>query len=185
MIREVDLISYLPEYMQTYKEIREALLAQQPEIQKLEDTTENIQNNQFILYANEQGIERFEALLGVKAVDDDSLENRKFRVLSLWNNYIPYTTQVLHGKLETICGKDGYKLKVINEQYKVVVRVALKSKKNFKMVEEMLNIVLPANMIIDLSLLYNQHSTLLKYTHAQLKGKTHREVREEVLGNGR
>lgn len=184
MIREVDLISYLPEYLQAYREMRETLLAQQQEIQRLEDLTETIQDNQFILYSNEEGIERFENLLKTKALDDDSLENRKFRVLSLWNNSIPYTVLVLHNKLETICGKDGYNLKVINEQYKVIVRVALKSKKNFEMVEEMLNTVLPANMVIDLSLLYNQHLTLSKFTHEQLKARTHREIREEVLGNG-
>lgn len=184
MIREVDLVSYLPDYMQLYREIKEALHAQQPEIQKLEDLTETILNNQFILHCDEQGIEKFENLMGVKALDGDLLETRRFRVLSLWNNSIPYTRLVLLKKLETICGKDGYKLEILNNEYKVAVRIALKSKKSLKAVEEMLDTVVPANMIIDLSLLYNRYSMLAKFTFQQLKNKTYREIREEVLDSG-
>ena len=49
------------------------------------------------------------------------------------------------------------------------------------MVKEMLEEVIPANMEIDLSLLYNQHETLAKFTHKELAKYTHRQIREEVL----
>lgn len=184
MVRNVDLISYLPEFMRCYKELEKILNAQRPEVQSLEDATEVLKNNQFIISADEQGIKKFEDMLSVTALDDDSLENRKFRVLSKWNNAIPYTVWVLRVKLATLCGTDGYILQVFHKDYKVKVRVALKSKRNYKMVEEMLAEVIPANMVIDLSLLYNQHETLKKYTHRQLAEYTHDQIRNEVLNNG-
>ncbi|EOS27670.1 hypothetical protein C806_00117 [Lachnospiraceae bacterium 3-1] len=184
MIREVDLISYLPEYLHGYQELEKIMAVQQVEIQALEDITEVFKNNQFILSADEQGIKKYEIMLGVTALDDDTLENRKFRVLSRWNNTIPYTVFTLKEKLENLCGKDGYILEALNEEYRVFVRVALTSKKNYRMVEEMLNEVIPANMIVDLSLLYNQHSTLGKFTNRQLAMYTQNQIRNEVLVNG-
>ena len=89
MIREVNLISYLPEYLKDYQEMQEALKTQQPELQKLWGQLEAMQNNQYILYADTQGIEKFEQMLEITALDDDTLENRRFRVLSRWNNAIP------------------------------------------------------------------------------------------------
>ncbi len=184
MVREVDLISYLPEYLHGFRELKELMGAQQPEVQALEDATEVLKNNQFILSADGQGIRKFETMLGVTALDDDTLENRKFRVLSRWNNAIPYTVPVLKRKLENLCGEGGCLLEIFHTEYRVKVRVALASKKNYRMVGEMLGEVIPANMEIDLSLLYNQHKTLGKFTHSQLAAFTHRQIRNEVLKDG-
>ncbi len=184
MIRNVDLISYLPEFERNYRELQELLKVQEPEIQGLDDLSEVITDNQFLVSANETGIKKFEAMLKVKPLDDDSLENRIFRMLSLWNNAIPYTEEVLREKLETLCGPGGYTLEILPDNYTVKVRVALISKKNYKMVGELLEEVVPANMVIDLSLLYNQHETLKEFTHMKLASYTHIQLRDEVLNNG-
>ena len=83
-----------------------------------------------------------------------------------------------------LCGEEGYVLELLNLEYKVKVRVALKSKKNYRMVEGLLGEVIPANMEIDLSLLYNQHKTLRQFTHGQLTAYTHNQIRNEVLNDG-
>jgi len=41
--------------------------------------------------------------------------------------------------------------------------------------------VIPANMIIDLRLIYNQHLTLKQFTHAHLQTYTHNQLRNEVI----
>ncbi len=184
MNREIDLMDYIPEYLKEYKELEKTLKAQQPEIKKLAETVERLKNNQFITTADEEGIRKFETMLEVTALDNDTLENRKFRVLSRWNNTIPYTASVLRKRLENLCGKDGYQLEILHLESKVKVRVALTNKKNYGMVEEMLQEVIPANIWIDLSLLYNQHKTLSKFTHRQLAAYTQKEVRNEVLNHG-
>ncbi len=184
MIREVDLVNYLPDFLQSYKELTAALQAQDSEIQRMEDITETIKNSSFILYCDIWGIERFENMLGIKPLDGDTLENRRFRILSSWNNSVPYTIRTLRENLEILCGKDGYELAVLSEQYMVIVRIALKSKRNFEMARDMMNKILPANMVLNLSLLYNQHKALGKYTYGQLSAYTHRQLRDEVLENG-
>ena len=74
MIREVDLVSYLPEFLREYIELKKILDVQQPEVQLLEDLTEKLKDNQFILFADTQGIEKFEQMLKIQALDDDTLE---------------------------------------------------------------------------------------------------------------
>ena len=48
MIREVDLVSYLPPFMQTYKEPVAALEAENPEIQIVWKATDKVMKNRFI-----------------------------------------------------------------------------------------------------------------------------------------
>ncbi len=185
MTREANLVNYLPDFLQSYKELIAVLQAQEPEIQRMEDITETIKNSSFILYCDIWGIEKFEGMLGIKPLDGDLLENRKFRILSSWNNSVPYTVRTLRENLETLCGKDGYELTVLPERYTVIVRIALKSKRNFETVRDMMNEMIPANMVLNLSLLYNQHQTLSKFTHGQLSAYTHRQLREELLEDGK
>ena len=70
-----------------------------------------------------------------------------------------------------------------NTLYKLVVRVALSASKQYSEVEKLLKRTVPANMLIDLALLYNQHQTLAGFTHQQLSAFTHKELREDDLTN--
>jgi hypothetical protein len=65
--------------------------------------------------------------------------------------------------------------------YTVKVRVALTRKNMFDDVKILLQEVIPANHIIDLSLLYNQHFTVGQYKHGELSTWTHNYIRNGVL----
>ena len=56
MIRDVDLVSYLPPFMQTYKEPVAALEAENPEFQIIWKATDRVLYNRFISTADEYGI---------------------------------------------------------------------------------------------------------------------------------
>ena len=66
MIREVDLASYLPAFMQNYKEPVAALEAENPEFQNLWQGAERALNNHFISTADEYGLSRYEKLLDIR-----------------------------------------------------------------------------------------------------------------------
>lgn len=184
MIREVDLLSYIPDFLKEYEEMKTIQRVIQPEIQMMEDETEVLFNNQFISSSDVKGIKRYEKMLGMQPFADDTLEDRRFKVLSKWNRMIPYTKVTLRKKLAVLCGEDGYTLDIYPEKI-ITVRVALKSKRNLNEVRAMLEEFVPCNMIIDLDLLYNQHSVLHKFTHKQLGAWSHRQIRNEVLVIGK
>jgi hypothetical protein len=179
LVREVDLIGQLPEFVKGYKEIQIIMSVENPEIQIMENESEVFLNNQFIDSTNEIGVKRFETLLGIQPLDTDTLQDRQFKVMSRWNRSIPYTRNTLKNRLTTLCGEDGFSIQY--ETGKIIVRIALTSKRTLSDVALLLEDVIPCDMLIDLSLLYNQHKTLSRFTHKQLSGYTHKQIRNEVL----
>ncbi len=183
MIREADLLSYIPDFLKEYEEMRAVQEVLQPEIQRLEDETESVFSNQFISSSDIRSMKRYEKMLHIQPLPDDTLADRRFKVLSKWNRMIPYTKIALRQKLSVLCGEDGFTLE-IDPKKVITVRVALKSKRNFYEVREMLEEFVPCNMVMDLDLLYNQHDLLCKFTHKQLRAWSHRQIRNEVFING-
>jgi len=184
LIREVDLLSYIPDFLKEYEEMRVIQEVLQTEIQHMEDETEALFDNQFIMSSDLGNIRRYEQMLRLQASSRDTLADRRFKVLSKWNRIIPYTKVTLRPRLAVLCGEDGYTLEIDPEK-KIIVRVALKSKRNLNEVKRMLEEFVPCNMVIDLDLLYNQHHLLNEYTHRQLGAWTHRYIRNEVLISGK
>ena len=82
MIREVSLVSYLPPFMQDYKEPAAALEAENPEFTLVWKAADKVLYNHFISTADEYGIARREKLLGIYPSDDDTLDSRRARGLT-------------------------------------------------------------------------------------------------------
>lgn len=104
MIREVDLVSYLPPFMADFKEINVALEAENPEFRLVWQGVDRALKNEFILDADEYGISRFEKMLKIYPSKEDTLESRRARVLARWFSSIPYVWRVFLERLKTICG---------------------------------------------------------------------------------
>lgn len=148
MIREVNLLSFLPEFVQEYREIKHIMNSEQPEIQKLEDETEIIKNNQFILSCDTDGIERFENLLGITPKPDDTLDARKSRVITRWNDSIPYTYKGLQEKLNVMCGEGNYLLIPSFNEYGLEIVVSLPLSGQADELDYMLSYMIPANIVV-------------------------------------
>ena len=148
MIREVNLLSFLPEFVQEYREIKHIMNSEQPEIQKLEDETEIIKNNQFILSCDIDGIARFENLLAITPKPDDTLDARKSRVITRWNDSIPYTYKGLKEKLNVMCGEGNYLLIPSFNEYGLEIVVSLPLSGQADELDYMLSYMIPANIVV-------------------------------------
>ena len=111
----------------------------------------------------------------------DSLEDRRFRILTRINEELPYTLPQLRNILETLCGPGNYSADVAEGTYHLIVKIGLAAKNNFTDVESLLNRVVPQNLIVTLLQLYNTHAELGRFTHSQLAAHTHDQLRNEVL----
>lgn len=180
MDRKIDLINFLPPYIREYTEITEICNSENIEIATCWDNIFNVLKDQFISEATNNGVSRWEKILNITPKNNDSLDIRKFRIITRLNEKLPYTHTILEQQLITLCGEGGYLLNLDYGNYKIIVRVAIKAKENFGEVEKLLNRIAPVNMIIDLSLLYNQYQKLSQFTHSQLNQYTHYSIRNEV-----
>ena len=80
MIREVDLVSYLPPYLQQYnQETVAALEAENPEFRLIWEASDRVLYNEFIATADEYGISRFEKILNILPSKEDALESPDFK----------------------------------------------------------------------------------------------------------
>ena len=110
MIRDVDLVSYLPPFIAEYREINETLKAENPEFKIMWEAVDRVLKNEFIESADEYGISRFERILKIFPSKEDSLESRRARVQARWFATIPYTWRMLIEKLISICGDSNFTL---------------------------------------------------------------------------
>lgn len=178
--RTIDIKEYVPPYIMDYVEFKKVMEAENPELQAIESTHVQVIDNRYITTCDIDGIARFESILGITPLADDTLENRQFRVLSRWNASIPYNFQFLNDKLKTLCG-DGYTILIDFDLQTIVVKLGLDNKNNFNSVIEILEQIVPCNMITNVILLFNTHDTLAAYTHDQLSVHTHDYLKEGNL----
>lgn len=183
MARQINIINHLPSILSDYKEYKVISDAISPELNLLWKAIEDTKNDQWINSATENGVKRREKMLKIIPKDTDTLDDRKFRLSAREIDKLPYTYKILDRKLRTLCGPDGYTLDVDYNNFIIKVRVDLTSKKAYDEVELLLDKMVPENMIIDLSLLYNPNSVLSGFTHRKLSRYTHKQLREEVLTN--
>lgn len=106
MLRTVDLIHYLPPFIQEYREMQHIMTAENPEFKLLADESERIKDNQYIISCDEYGISQFERILKITPTSEDTLESRISRVLIRWNDVVPYTWKVFLQKMQTLCADD-------------------------------------------------------------------------------
>ena len=178
------LQDYLPPILLKTYEFPLLCDTEQPEIDRLHDAADAVLDAQFLSTAGEYAIQRYEKIFGITPMDTDTLDERRFKVLTRINTQLPFSVRRLRQQLETLCGADGYKLELDGDRYTLTVKVALTAKRNQQAVEELLADIVPANMVCTTSLLYNQHADLTRFTHAQLALLRHFEIREEVLPDG-
>ena len=175
------LIDYLPEVLKSVRELKAIVEAEQPEIINLWTALENALNDQFVSDATINGVKRLEKILSITPKATENIDERKFRIITRLNEQLPYTITSLKHQLETLCGAEGYSIELNHSIYTLKVRIALASKNNYGEVESLLERIVPANIIIDVSLKYNPHSTFTTLTHGELTAYTHYDLRNEVF----
>ena len=159
------LIDYLPPVLKEVEELNNILDVQQSEIYNLKDSVDRMFKDQFIADATEQGLSKWEKIFGIQPKATESESDRKFRIYTRLSEQLVLTLPRLKQQLGYLCNND----------YSVSV------KSNYDDVAALLKRVVPANIIIDLDLLYNRYMDL-NYTHDYLSQYTYKQVRDEKLG---
>lgn len=151
MIRETDLVSYLPPFLAEYREINEALSAEDPEFGLVWKAADKALKNEFIATADEYGISRFEKMLGIFPMPGESTETRRQRVQLKWLAMLPYTLPRLRETLEAVLGPGGFLLDPPGaETYCMRLVILNQADEIYFSVAEMLREWVPANIVYDL-----------------------------------
>lgn len=146
MIRDVNLIEHLPLFIQEYREIKQIMNSENPEFQITADESEIIKNNQFIETSNLIGIAEFESLLKIHPLADDTLESRISRVLTRWNDVVPYTYQAFIQKLMILCNGMNFTVNKNFNEYKMEIITHLEMSGQVDELQYLLGFMMPGNL---------------------------------------
>lgn len=147
--KEIDLLSYLPNFLKEYDELKAALDAENPEFKLLWEHSDEVLRGGFILTADEWGIKKFEKLLGIYPEPWLDLETRREIVLIRWFDFLPYTYRVLLKRLGEVC-EDGFSVnRNFEAGYGLIIHTYVRNWSKALEIKRMIIGMIPANMCMD------------------------------------
>ena len=179
----VDLINRLPMFMQDYTELQELYKSQDPEFNALWASEALMRRNIFAVTAEEKGLQRYEQILNIIPPPSATWEERRFSILVRLTHSLPYTWRFLKAHLATLLGKYNFEIFFFREKYLIRVTLELRTKFMRDELARWLRLIIPAHLILEVQIRYNQHSMFRNRTHRQLAKFTHYQLRNEVFNN--
>lgn len=146
MAKDVDLLSYWMPVLKQLKEFKEIAKAEEPELRYILEAIDRTLSNFFITEADEYGISRFESMMDIFPEESDSLETRKTRLLTKWNDKIPYTDNALIEKLSSVCGDGNFSIVTDYSKYLMDVITHLEDNGSFDALVSYLTEIIPCNI---------------------------------------
>ena len=178
---EVKLRDYLPQVVKDIREFQAITDAEQPEAEQLFMGAMAVLDNQFLDTLDDVGCSRWEQMLGIQPKLTDDLAVRRFRIKSRLNEHLPYTLSSLAQALDALCGKEGYTIRLYHTEYRLCVLLELTVKKLFDEVLALITRMIPANLLLEVILRYNQWQDVIPMTWQQAGVYTWGQIREEEI----
>jgi len=175
------LIEYLPTVLKDVRSFQAIMHTEQPEIYNYFEQIETAIDNQFITTLTEYGIERWEKILSITPKMTYTLDERRFAILAAVSKSLPYTLRALEQMLTVLCGQNGYEVVLTANEYLLTIKIALAAKNKAHEVNVMAGQLCPANLIINVMLMYNTWGSIRGFTWGQLSKKTWDEIKREVM----
>ena len=179
---KTDLIKLIPDIFREVREFNEIFSSVESKARRIEDELKQ-QTSDMYIYSediSEKGVDRLAQSLKVD-VSGLAFEDKVFKIKTFLIDKRPYNIPNVKNMLNVLCGEDGYLFSVDNKTLSVSVKLDLGRKNQFAAVYELLDKVIPSNMLLATEILYNLHGDLTEMTHETLNTKTHQQIRSDVL----
>lgn len=178
-----DLIIRYPPYLREYEEIQEISRLLSPVYRKLYEDVARVGGDRFPSTMSLPAIERWESILGIIPFAADTLDDRRFRIDARINEHIPFTEKWLKLKLEQFVGADGYLMDLDTSERVLHIKLTVDNKSHYNTVEDFLQRIVPADVIIILEQLYNTYGDIENsgMTYGELESYTYQQIREDPI----
>ena len=174
------LIKYLPDFMQSFKQLQELTKVEDSFLNNLKENVNLSLKNTFILDADELAISHFEKIVGITPSFNDNLETRRLNVFTRFNQKLPYTISSLKDTLNTIIGQENYSIELDYNNFKLDIVLKANVKNKVDILKNILEFVLPLNIIFDINIKYNTWKAVKKYTWREVYQNTWGTLKERI-----
>ena len=139
---------YFPRYYEGILETDELIKVENDIWNNLYLLLNKAKNNQFIAYADEDGIYAYEQLFQIVAdPETETLEERRFRLLNRIQTLSYYTMIYLRQKLDSLFGKNNYEVEMDYLNYTLYVKSNASNSFIYKESIATINKIKPANIV--------------------------------------
>ena len=152
------LKKHLPEFISDIREFQELNKTCSVEIDELRIRLEQLQENQFIEIANEEGLRKYEQLLKLNSTND--VELRHFNILNKYNSTIPFSMMWLRNTLNTTVGRGDFLMELDNAKYELTISVVKNKEHLIDVLKKDLRKKIPANIVLNINVLNPIEDTL-------------------------
>ncbi len=117
-MNKTNLSLYFPNIYKEVMETKALIDVENKLFDALEDRTSEVENNQFVLTANERGLIIYERMLNIIANPGvETIQFRRERIINRLSTAPPYTLRYLKQRLNSLLGVDNYELELIYDEY--------------------------------------------------------------------
>lgn len=148
--------------------------------EELDAAVDRCNDNIFFEDMHEEQCARWEAMLSIMPLDDDTLDERRFRIQTKALERLPYSYRVFIRKLDTLL-EGNYSIAMNETLTYCLIKIGLSSKRMISDVQTMADSMLPLNMYFVCQIMWNTYGMLQGYTHGDLSAYQHITLREEVM----
>lgn len=139
---------YFPRYYEGILETDELIKVENDIWNNLYLLLNKAKNNQFIAYADEDGIYAYEHLFQIVAdPETETLEERRFRLLNRIQTLSYYTMIYLRQKLDSLFGKNNYEIEMDYPNYTLYIKSNVSNSFIYKESIATINKIKPANIV--------------------------------------
>ena len=140
------LKEYWPRCLQELIEFDQIANAEQPEFEQAVSDVKSAADDFFLVSLTEYGCRRWEAILGLSVEPDDTLQERRERILIKYLDQIPYTYRTLLKYLSTV--SEDFSVTLDENAYDLFVRIRLEGYPQRDALVATLGQMIPANLVL-------------------------------------
>jgi len=136
----------LPPYFKAIKDFAALMETENIELEKFEAYLWQVRDNFYIQTCDGPTLQYHESLLGIKPLQNDTLDFRRIRILNRYNNKPPLTLPVLKERLNILIGVGSYIVDIAYADYNLTLTITSGS---YGVIDEliyMLVFMLPAHL---------------------------------------
>lgn len=142
---------YFPDILVDIREFKKLAETENVELTILWNYVKQVFLDQYIENAGDYGVFRWENMLNIVPAKTETLDERKFRVLTYMKNRLPYTIRTLDDLVRSVLGADNYDIVLDSNEYRLDIKLFLIEQHYFDILSKVLEGLIPANIVLEFS----------------------------------
>lgn len=147
----VDIKKYFPSVISPAREFKSIAFIESAELNQIWSILQKEMLNTFVYDIDIDGARRWESMLSIFPLPDDTLEHRRRRILLKINSSLPYTEKSFQNMLDSAFGEGNVRLSLVYEKYELWLDIAPIVAFKIPKLRTFTRAIVPANLSIMVS----------------------------------